>query len=721
MKTSNYKYSFLLAGLMACQLGFAQPTSDTPSTTTPPSTTLPSTIPPSIPSLSAFAIIIDEETFTHTRKAVMAYKDMLEKKEHLATYIISSNWKHPEEIKAILQKLATGTPAIEGAVLVGQIPVPMVRNAQHMTSAFKMDETKFPFERSSVASDRYYDDFDLRFRSLEQDKKRPLWFYVELDESSPQSINSDIYTARIISHKPGEQAYNDINNFLVKAVDARNTPGRLNRLLAFTGGGYNSESLTAWSNEQQLLRECFPQAFTTAGSNRVLNFRMDTAMKQVLMGELQRPALDLAFLSEHGDIEKQYITNESAGKILTSEINTIRPSARMVVFNACYNGSFHHPDNIASAYLFNEGGTVVTQGNTVNVLQDKYAFRLAGLLQEGVRVGIWNSSINSLETHLLGDPTWRFHQQSGKNINTELVTHWKNEKFWQGRLRHPSPAQRALALSRLAALHANNSSRSNNASHSGTNGLPGNNDQPNKNGQRNNISELALNIFDTANAVNERMQCLSILAAQGGNAFNKVASKALLDPHEYIRRKAAEWIAKSGDDTFIPQLVSIILSHPNDERVLWSAQRTLSVLNVAKVKQEIRRQVGEAAYLLNKEALLASWLQEVEKDSLTAAKTYATIIDRQLPEAKRIQSIRLLRNNNYHEFIPQLVKIISDNTESAAIRAQLLEAVGWFSNTYYKPLLLQTCHTLAIDKSIPQEVSREAQQTALRLSQWQLL
>ena len=33
---------------------------------------------------------------------------------------------------------------LEGAVFIGDIPIPMIRKAQHMTSAFKMDEEKSP-------------------------------------------------------------------------------------------------------------------------------------------------------------------------------------------------------------------------------------------------------------------------------------------------------------------------------------------------------------------------------------------------------------------------------------------------------------------------------------------------------------------------------------------------------------------------------------------------
>ena len=36
-----------------------------------------------------------------------------------------------------------------------------LRNFQHGTTAFKMNEKEFPIEESSVTSDRFYDDLDL--------------------------------------------------------------------------------------------------------------------------------------------------------------------------------------------------------------------------------------------------------------------------------------------------------------------------------------------------------------------------------------------------------------------------------------------------------------------------------------------------------------------------------------------------------------------------------
>ena len=43
-----------------------------------------------------------------------------------------------------------------------------------------MDEKKYPMIRSSVPSDRFYDDFDLKFDFLKQDSLNPLMFYYKM-------------------------------------------------------------------------------------------------------------------------------------------------------------------------------------------------------------------------------------------------------------------------------------------------------------------------------------------------------------------------------------------------------------------------------------------------------------------------------------------------------------------------------------------------------------
>jgi|ADGO01.1.fsa_nt_gi hypothetical protein len=185
---------------------------------------------PAIKSATSFAIVIDANSYAQLKQEVTAYKKAVEQ-QGLGTYIVSHHWSKPEEIRAVLQQLYHQSPKLEGAVLVGDIPVPMIRDAQHLTSTFKMDQRR-NWKASSVPSDRYYDDFDLQFNFLKQDSTQPNLFYYALSPTSPQRIDMDIYTARI---KPpvqeGENAVEKLRSYLQKVVNEKKESNPLNDFL----------------------------------------------------------------------------------------------------------------------------------------------------------------------------------------------------------------------------------------------------------------------------------------------------------------------------------------------------------------------------------------------------------------------------------------------------------------------------------------------------------
>lgn len=101
-----------------------------------------------------------------------------DRKDGLATWILIDDWESPAEIRALLKELYEDRRMpLEGTVFVGDIPVPMIRDAQFLSSAFKMDQ-KRPWDQSSIPSDRYYDDFGLQFDFLKQDSIQPLYFII---------------------------------------------------------------------------------------------------------------------------------------------------------------------------------------------------------------------------------------------------------------------------------------------------------------------------------------------------------------------------------------------------------------------------------------------------------------------------------------------------------------------------------------------------------------
>ena len=109
--------------------------------------------------------------------------------------VLTDNISHPDSIRMQLLKLYKNDN-LEGALLIGDIPVAMVRDAQHFTTAFKMNQ-KSDWKDSSVPSDRFYDDFDLKFDYIRQDGDVPALHYYSLRADSPQYICCDIYSSRI--------------------------------------------------------------------------------------------------------------------------------------------------------------------------------------------------------------------------------------------------------------------------------------------------------------------------------------------------------------------------------------------------------------------------------------------------------------------------------------------------------------------------------------------
>ena len=133
-----------------------------------------------------FAIIVDKDTYTACRAEIENYRSVLER-EGLSAVVVARVWSDPMQVKDVLHGLYLNK-GLQGALFLGQVPIPMLRDAQHFTSAFKMDQELFPFGSSSVPSDRFYDDFDLKFDYLGKDSVKPLFHYYSLRGDSPQEL-----------------------------------------------------------------------------------------------------------------------------------------------------------------------------------------------------------------------------------------------------------------------------------------------------------------------------------------------------------------------------------------------------------------------------------------------------------------------------------------------------------------------------------------------------
>ena len=268
------------------------------------------------PGRASVAVVIDQDCYSQTKDAVNEYVDAMELDGKTGILLIDE-WGVPDSIRVRLETLHR-EKALEGAVLIGDIPVPMIRDAQHLSSAFKMDQ-KRDWKESSIPSDRYYDDFHLQFNFLSRDKDRKDFFYYSLAPESPQQIRSDIYTARI---KPaqGQDKYKAIADFLRKAVRTkkaaieaagRGTNGRAlaepDRVMFFAGHGYNSESMVSRMNEYKALHEQIPSVNKPGGKVDFINFDFDKSVKTRLLSALGDEDLDVALLHHHGYNDMQLL------------------------------------------------------------------------------------------------------------------------------------------------------------------------------------------------------------------------------------------------------------------------------------------------------------------------------------------------------------------------------------------------------------------------------
>lgn len=711
-------------------------------------------INPSVKTKTSFAIIVDSESYNQAKTELEAYKKVIEQ-DGLGTYIIYHAWTSPDQIRELLVKLhSSRTQPLEGAVFVGDIPIPMLRDVQHLTTAFKMDQ-KRNWQQSSVPSDRFYDDFGLKFDFIKQDSVKPLYFYYSLKAESNHTLRSNIYSARI---KPLEKSktdkYTQLRNYLNKVVSVRTTEKNniIDNITVARGHGYNSESRVAWAGEQLALREQFPVAFNTGGNVKFMDFDTYWPMKPYWLNEVLRPDLDVMLFHHHGSNDYQYINGYKTGSDVNTSIENIKlylrskvvsyakkkgntkedaieyytnwlgvprswseeafdpelqkkdsimnlilditvkdileiaPNARFVMFDACYNGSFYEDEYIAGAYIFNEGKTIVTQGNTVNTIQDKWPDRFLGLLNLGLRVGQWGKYTQYLETHIIGDPTFHFapNTSSQFDINEALTVHSKDNTFWIKALSSTSPDIQAIALHRLF---------DNNAA---------------------NISELLKKTYIKSPYMIVRLECLILLSQLDDDNFTEVLALATTDSYELTRRLALDFIPRNGSDKLLPAVAKAILNDNTSERIVFKISSGLRMMDLDKLEVEIIKQSNSLP--LYSRDNLEGILKNIRSTNNSKKKDIAIILDKSVKEKSRSLEISRFRNNPVTEYVDTLFGVLDDITYEPDLRLKTAEALGWYNYSYRKNYIIEH-----LEKIMPQEkdaaVLHEIKKTIKRLSE----
>ena len=546
----------------------------------------------------------------------------------------------------------------------------------------------------------------------------------------------------------GGDKYEATAKYLRKVVAERERQEQIDYMVTFAGAAYNSDCLVTWMDERVMLEEIFPQlSRNDHRALKQLNFRMNNYnMTYKLFAELERDEVDIMLFNEHGSPDKQHISGEGQIDSFNARLEALRytvysairreerkgekgdvegakayfkeryhltdkffeeyynptPSTkdpddlnlddlnshklnpRFVVFNACYNGSFHQPGYVAGSYIFGDGRTVVAQGNTVNVLQDRWTYEMFGLLTHGVRIGQYNRMVATLEGHIIGDPAFRFAPTVEGTLAQDMVTKkiakGKNVSYWTALLDAPNADIQSLALRMLA------------------------------DGGAISAKEL-LNKYRTCNYATTRMECLKLIMRNGYCPETIAAvGEALYDSYELVRRNAATYAWMLGAEELADKVADVLINYPESQRVSFILNRAMELLP-EQVAMAAFEKAAAATHYPEKENIEA-----LRKYQMRSQKTKQSEMDdlfnNEEKLAARISAIRGVRNNTYHEYVPQMIALVNDEAQPMELRVAVVEALGWFVASPRKQEIIAACEAL---KSTDKALMAEAQQTINRL------
>ena len=669
-------------------------------------------IKPTVKTKTTFAIVVDQKSYDEAKAEIDAYRASVEN-EGLGTYLLIDEWKRPEPIREQLIQLHADKKApLEGCVFIGDIPVAMVRDAQHLTSAFKMSQDA-NWQESSVPSDRYYDDFGLKFDYIKQDSVLTAYHYVSLRADGNQYIMPAIYSSRIRPLQvEGMDKYQQIRDYLKKVVAEKQSNNVLDQLTMARGHGYNSEDLGAWSGEQLALREQMPQLFKAGNVVKFYDFESQYPAKPYYLNEIQREGLDIMLFHHHGGPTTQYLNGSENGSDLTlsmenikrtlrsrikrlmrkndretainmcveeykvprewceevleeayatqdsiynanmdifaSDIHKLTPHARFVLFDACYNGSFHMEDNMVGAYIFAPGKTIATMGCTVNTIQDKWPDEFLGLMAEGMRIGQFTRFTCFLENHLAGDPTFHFvpNGSLNMNVNEAIVLKEGDVNFWKKQLTSPSADMQAMALRQLEMANYKD------------------------------IVPLLQNTYFESDKFVVRLEAMRLLVLNHPESSYGVLQVALNDTYELIRRFATEYCELSCSPEVVTAWAESVLMRGHEKRHSFRVGSAMDAFAHSNAIDELKRLANEWTWY--DRSKVDAFLERFSTSKESLEKDFAIIVNPESSDKQVRSEISIYRNNPITPAIEPLMTVLKNENRSEALRAAAAETLGWY-------------------------------------------
>lgn len=705
-------------------------------------------VKPTVKSKTTFAIVVDQKSYDAAKAEIDAYRASVEN-EGLGTYLLIDDWKRPEPIREQLIKLHTDKKApLEGCVLVGDIPIAMVRDAHHLSSAFKMNPN-MDWQRSSIPSDRYYDDFGLTFDYIKQDSVIADYHYVSLRADGDQYIMPDIYSARIRPLKvEGMDKYQQIRDYLKKVVAEKQSQNVLDQLTMARGHGYNSEDLAAWSGEQLALREQMPHLFKAGNVVKFYDFETQYPAKFDYLNEIQREGLDIMLFHHHGGPTTQYLNGyengsgidlnienikrflrsklprlaEKNGKeaaidsyvkkynvprewcetafdeaclkedsiynanmdIYAEDLHKLTPNARFVLLDACYNGSFHMDDNIVGSYIFGKGKTIAAMGCTVNTIQDKWPDEFLGLMAEGMRIGQFTRFTCFLENHLAGDPTFHFVPNGSLDMDVNQAIVLQEGNIGFWKKQLNSVSADMQAMALRQLDMANYADM---------------------------VNLLKQSYFESDKFV-VRLEAMRLLALNYPTTAEtiEVLGVALNDTYELIRRFATEYVELSCSPELVSAWAESFLMRGHEKRHAFRVMSAIDAFASINGKEELEKHAAQWVWYNRNR--VDEFIKRFDSYKKGQEKDMAFIANPETTDKKVSSEIKTYRNNPITPAIEPLLSILKNEARGEEPRIGAAETLGWYGHHYNKTEIIKA---LKAFNTSNEKIMNEVKKTINRL------
>ena len=662
----------------------------------------------------SFAIVIDSGTYNACQADVNAYRDAI-RAQGLEAFVEARDWGTPEELSEFLRD-AHRNRSLDGAVFIGDIPIAMVSRAQHMTSAFKMAQDPDDLFNTSVPSDRFFDDFDLKFDYVSsQDTLGARYFYYNLSGYGEQQIECDIYTGRIKPTLDGEQGYAQVRKYLKKAVAEKKSGNRVDRIVSFTGSGSFSNSLIAWKDETVTLGEQFPAAFTDSDGAKFYFFSMYPVIKDIAIKELKRDDLDLALFHEHGVPDVQYVGGEVPSFDYSDEQEKIREDMYETVLRkirSSINSKVRYGSTLeeaiasvsatydldstwfttigdpeaAKADSVREALTLIQLVEVPQIapnaritlfdacyngdFREKDCIASSYIFSDGNAVVSLANSVNVLQdkfsSDLLGLLDCGYNVGQVCQLTNILESHIigdptltfasaiKGPDFYDDSI---SNWKQVLAGDwpadvRSLALYK--------LFRLGYQDMPA----------------LLAETYKNSKDYTVRWECLSLAAHYSGDSYINMLKDALDDPYEFIRRKAVYWCGETGDRSFVPLIAQMYMDDYMALRLDFNMSTAVGYYGNA-VKEELAKQV-ENSFIFDKESFMAKAAKSF--DAAVSLREYMAdmINDPETSPARFSSYINSVRNSPDPAVANSLIAIVTDPSRNMQMRIDAAEALGWF-------------------------------------------